>query len=700
MSETGTYRTDDGVDHEAYTDLQVAIDVAAKSGDWIWVEDNFVCTSEATSSARLNIAKALTISSRSGKWENGITVTADSSHRCINVTKTGAAASLVTGDVQLVGFNLTSQGECPENGAVRVADGWARFDLINSRISSFSCKQPVLEASHTGEKAGIARSVMRNCIYEGNVNLYPKAGGQWGGMPTDVVGCDVYDTIFRFNAGLGDASCYEASSAGCVVSNCTFVCNTNGQANVGGAMCITDNTGSFRCYDCNFVSNTFVRNITHGAHVRGYGRFERCKFLHGGWRQCSGAVKGYGTRGLTLVDCIVSNNVAEASGGVHNVYATNTVIACNSASASGYGGGAFDSYLVDCDLVANSCTCGAGARACVLVDCRIFNNTNAVVGGGAYACVLTNCLVYGNKAERTVSSGDMGGAGLAYCTATVCRVTGNMSIRNGAGTFGGLLTDCLIDGNTVDDPSLHDKGDNQKNVGTGGGVYKSDLVGCVVSNNVAWYRGAGYAGNGTTKNCTFVDNRLLWDFNWNGGQYMNGGSAIMGGTHYNALIVRNSGVGKFGSTISSWSSGLKTTLVNCTVVGNTSAKAAGGVDDKSSVPNEGLTVLVNTIIAGNTGKKTDSYKVATNCYATASGLDNADVGCYYGNDPRLGTVEGFAYTPLGSSKCKNNALKLDWMTNETDVCSKDIYGHDRIIGSAPDIGAVERKGYGIMLMVR
>ena len=138
VSESGTYRTDDGVDHEAYTDLQAAIDAAAKSGDWIWVEDNFVCTSEATTSARLNIAKALTISSRSGKWENGITVTANSARRCINVTKTGGGASQVNGNARLIGFKLTGEGQTVNQGAVNVADGWARFDMENCAVYGFS----------------------------------------------------------------------------------------------------------------------------------------------------------------------------------------------------------------------------------------------------------------------------------------------------------------------------------------------------------------------------------------------------------------------------------------------------------------------------------------------------------------------------------------------------------------------------------
>ena len=39
----GTYVTEDGVAHNAYTNLQEAIKANGKSGNTIWVEDGFVC---------------------------------------------------------------------------------------------------------------------------------------------------------------------------------------------------------------------------------------------------------------------------------------------------------------------------------------------------------------------------------------------------------------------------------------------------------------------------------------------------------------------------------------------------------------------------------------------------------------------------------------------------------------------------------
>ena len=693
VSSTGAYETDDGVDHEAYTDLQAAIDAAANSGDKIWVEDNFVCESEATSSTRLNVAKSLTISSRSGKWENGVTVVADSSRRCITVTKTGGGASQVNGDLRLIGFRLTGEGQTVNQGGLYVADGWARFDMENCAVYGFTGGENVCDVQNrSGDKAVVAISTIRNCVVSNNfsnsINHFKNAG---------VVGGRVYDTLFVGNFGCGSASSYETSDTKSVVSNCVFVCNTNANANAGGAMYIGASDGSFRCYDTKFIENTFNRNITYAAAACGYGTFVRCDFIGNGWKQCCSTVQGKGKYGIRLYDCIVSNSVAESSAGVLNVYASNTVIACNTATSNKGGGGATDSWLEDCEICGNVGPTGAGARGCVLTNnCRIHDNVaknnDAEGGGGARSCILTNCLVYGN-----VASNNCYGGGLYCCTATLCRVTGNRSMSNGGGAYRGLLIDCLIDSNNACaiDPPISGGGIP----GYGGGVHGSDLVGCVVSNNTAWYWGGGYYGSGTTKNCIFVENNLGCDFTWIGA-YANGGSAIAGGTHYNALVTGNIGNGKYGSTISSWHAGPIATLVNCTVVDNDGGEASGGVDDWGQGNGYVMTVLVNTIMAQNKGTAANSYRLATNSYVTVAGREGVDVGCIYGNEPKLGTVEGFAYTPLGSSKCRNNALKLDWMTNETDVCSKDIYGHDRIIGSAPDIGAVERKGYGIMLLVR
>lgn len=221
------------------------------------------------------------------------------------------------------------------------------------------------------------------------------------------------------------------------------------------------------------------------------------------------------------------------------------------------------------------------------------------------------------------------------------------------------------------------------------------MIDCVISNNVAWYRGGGTSG-GTTRNCRIVDNRLLWNFTWIGA-YANGGSAVWAGTHYNALMAGNAGVGKWGSAVASWSTS-PARLYNCTVVANTASSCAAGVDDSANTQKN--TVLVNSIVALNTGTAKDSFLVATNSYVAVAGSAGVDSGCVYGDDPRLETLNGVAYVPRMGSPCKNAALPFDWMTNAEEVCSKDLAGNDRVIGGAPDIGCYERKGRGLLFIVR
>ena len=72
----GTYVTDDNVAHDAYTNLQQAVDAAAVN-DTVWVEDGFVCDDTNghvvvnNSKIRLVIPRKITLRGRSGNWQNG-----------------------------------------------------------------------------------------------------------------------------------------------------------------------------------------------------------------------------------------------------------------------------------------------------------------------------------------------------------------------------------------------------------------------------------------------------------------------------------------------------------------------------------------------------------------------------------------------------------------------------------------------------
>ena len=123
----GTYVTsNDGIAHDAYTNLQQAV-TAAAANDTIWVENGFVWDSGVVSTSvgdtRLNVTKALTIRGRSGSWENGPVIRGAYAVDCdgTDATKCGAGAArcVVFGsnyDAKLIGFRL-------ENGATAAGSG-------------------------------------------------------------------------------------------------------------------------------------------------------------------------------------------------------------------------------------------------------------------------------------------------------------------------------------------------------------------------------------------------------------------------------------------------------------------------------------------------------------------------------------------------------------------------------------------------
>ena len=668
-------------DATVYASLADAVAATAKSGDTIWVEDGYVCDSGATSSYRIYVTKAMTIRSRSGRWETGATIVGDASTGCVGVSKTGGGASQVNGDLRLVGFTLRDSGK--SYGGIYVADGWARFDMENCLVCGMTGRYAAINDQR---RDGVEQSVVRNCVVSNNV----KADGLC------MSGGSAYDTVFACNFGLGSAVCYSSGGTDGVVSNCLFYCNTNANANAGGAVRATDATGSFKLLDSTFIRNTFNRNITYGSAFRGYGTISNCVFIGNGHTQSSYTILGDGTRELKVFDCVLDGNYAEGPGGIGNAWVTNTLVANNYSRTSGNLGCCVNSVLIDCDLVGNTNVMKGTAHNCVLVDCRLIGNRSAREGGGAFQSILTNCVVAGNTCYGTDTYHGYGG-GLSACEAYSCVITNNTTTLYGGGTSGGTNVNCLIAGNVArmptSDQSVQDGGSCY---GMGGGAYNSRLVGCVVSNNTAWYRGGGFYGSTETIGCRFEGNATEWDQNWIGA-YANGGSAVWGGTHYNALMTGNRGVGAYGGTVTGWS-GLPAVLIGCTVVGNASEKASGGI---AGTGDAAMTeILVNTIVAGNTGAQADKFTAATNSYVTVAGATGVDSGCLYGTAPKLGTVAGFDFMPLPGSPCIGKGAAYAYQLDSTDPRSRDVWGRRRVVGAAPDIGAVEAKDYATVFSVK
>ena len=719
------------------------------SGGTIYMEDGFVCNEGRVSghgSNRLVLSKVITLRSRSEDWRTGAeihgaysgSICADNC-RCMAINHGGAVTAI---GVRFVGGAVggTSgddrSGGCIKciGGVVKNYGGPNRFekclfaDCVGGCVDGKTGVEMTFDncvfTNNTHASGGTGTGVcnggmMTNCRFEGNKGspvCQPVSGivvsncqfvSNTGGYPlicnnATVCECDFVNNAYcgfsgcgsltgcLFDGNKGSVSCCAFSDVS-VISNCQFYSNST-----TGNKCSTCTGTNVEIYDCVFTNNV----NTHG--LNGYGAFcgggviRRTDFIGNSSQAGAGAGAVYGQGDLLLYDCnFVSNKttaaVAAALSGA--AQASNCTFLANNATGSGFGA-ASGVKLIDCWLIENTSASGcAGARNCVLTDCHLISNrlTSAsgdVYGAAASGSTLTNCVIAGNS----IVSAKGHGGGLYGCTAYKCVITNNSVKYQGGGVYGGTCTDCLIAGNFS---GQYRDGRCNNSGGWGAGAYNAHLYFCIVSNNVGTYRGAGIFNDGaayTNMNCQIVDNVLCGTNDLESVNYA-GASGVWNGTYFNCLIARNIDCHvAYGRAIHN------PYLYNCTVTDNTSCKKngyAGGPGIRA----------VNSIIAGNTvtGSGTvnkDGYNFATNSYVTVSVDASKGAGNIVGNDPKLGTVEGFAYTPLGNSPCKNRGIELSWMRDADDVRSKDIYGHDRIIGSAPDIGAVERKGYGLQLLVR
>lgn len=272
----GTYVTDDGESHNAYTNLQQAVDAATKNGDTVWVEDGFVCDDSngyydaGTSSNyplrwRLRIGKNITLRSRSGKWENGPVI--------LGKWEPGWEAKTTLTDQLWGAYGSNSVAGVTATSGTKIRG----FRIENTSRKSYGegavTGNPTLEnCLISGARASyfnISATALDNCVIS---NCY---GGKYA------VQCPkITNTLFVDNYGFGENAALCGVSDGGIVSNCTFA-GTFSNINHDGVVTFFSTTNSAvkgLLVDCVFTNNT-ARCIRTNLNSDNAGVISNCVFV-------------------------------------------------------------------------------------------------------------------------------------------------------------------------------------------------------------------------------------------------------------------------------------------------------------------------------------------------------------------------------------------------------------------------------------
>ena len=255
-----------------------------------------------------------------------------------------------------------------------------------------------------------------------------------------------------------------------------------------------------------------------------------------------------------------------------------------------------------------------------------------------------------------------------------CRVTNCRMFFAGGGTeaayphsalhvAGGIVEDCLIDGNQLDDHYY-----NTRKIDAIGIYQEAGLVDrCVVTNNYTGQFGAGgwdtaggvYLAGGTFRNSLIAWNRVTTIVPYLDDHVYAGGVIVAGGTFVNNTVIGNELTEP-------------TTTKRCTF-GSFFAKDGA--------------VVRNTLIKDNVNAdtRTEYAPVALGAASFANCCTEAD--CYFFRKGKLRIK--------ASSPCRDAGADEDWMLYATD-----LNGKPRIFSRHVDIGAVESQSGGLIMHVK
>ena len=272
--------------------------------------------------------------------------------------------------------------------------------------------------------------------------------------------------------------------------------------------------------------------LTNGATLSGFTLLGGATRVGGdGYKEQSGGGVWCESTNSLVANCLILSNAATSlGGGIYGGSSSNCSFIANAATGSG--GGAYSNILVNCLLSNNTAVIGygpisgGGASRCTLIGCLLISNitdtpnAHPAAGGGAVNSILTNCVLIGNIAKE--------GGGADTSTLNHCSLFNNSAGDSGGGANVSTLIGSLIISNYG---------------GMGGGCYQSTATNCVIQQNTSGYQGGG----------------------------------VTAGFLFNCLLTGNSSPGSAGGGAAADPYGQGTTLVNCTVAGNSASTIAAAV---------------------------------------------------------------------------------------------------------------------------
>ncbi|MCL2072304.1 MAG: T9SS type A sorting domain-containing protein [Marinilabiliaceae bacterium] len=464
------------------------------------------------------------------------------------------------------------------------------FDGQQTRAVMYQSQNFTVETTWDGITFTNGRTVIGYQDYGGGVRLMENgkivnskfldnyATHRGGGVYNN--GGAVSDCLISENVSTNGLGAGIYNNAGGIVSNCKVTENTG---DLGGG--IYNYNGTIN--NC-IASENVVKTSGGGIYNSGEGIVSNCTVSE---NKTTIGSSGGGITNVngTIIDCIISNNMAIAS--------------TNYSGNSAYGGGIYNQdkgIVINCTVIGNS---------------TYAEKSNSVNGGGiSNSGTLINCIVSGNTVSSSSpsSTNNRGGGIFNNYDGIVlnCLIIGNTTsstdataITTGGGVYnyGGTVANCTVTDNTT--------------TGDGAGIYNIDGT---IANNIIWKNNDTQIFN-TGNNSTIAYNAIQGGFAGDGNidisdDNINGGPMFVDPDNDNFRLMNNSPCIDAGEN-------LYVTDINTLDLDGNPRIFNGTVDmgayESQIIPQEPVTIsgkvtFNNIPLAGITIENADGYSVFTN----------------------------------------------------------------------------------------